>query len=91
MRLKEATIFVIAFVGVTIIQSFGKLPDHRNIRNVQTNSTHAKGLISSKYAMNYADRCCKQSQLKNCKTALEVGGFDECMAFSATHLDKGNL
>ena len=58
-------------------------------RNDDTKFERCSLITGRRILISFASSCCEKSQVVNCKTALEVGGFDVCVLFGPDSIDAG--
>ena len=56
-------------------------------RNENVTLPRCPTVTGKRILISFASDCCRRSQLLNCKTGLEVGGFDVCVLFGPESID----
>ena len=56
-------------------------------RNENVKLARCSSVTGRRILISFASDCCEKSQVVNCKSALEVGGFDACVLFGPGSID----
>ena len=58
------------------------------IRMENSSLPRCPSVTGRRILINFGSTCCKNSQVINCKSGLEIGGFDLCISFGPESLDR---